>query len=140
MITDYSRSADLDLARFSSELCGRFLPVFYLGLLTSFVIKLGLLPEIGGKLLIFTFMIVWATDSAAYFGGKTFGKHKLSPVISPNKTRAGFYFGFMGAILAAIVAKSLFLDIRWIKIIVMAIGACFLGQIGDLFESAIKRH
>jgi len=132
--------ANLDLSRLSIELCGGVLPVFYLGFLMSFVIKLGLLPEIGGKLVIFTFMIVWATDTAAYFGGKALGKHKLSPVISPNKTWAGFYFGFLGAILTAVVAKSLFLDISWIIIIMMAVGACFLGQIGDLFESAIKRH
>jgi len=139
-VVAYSRPGKLDLSRLSGELCGRFLPVFYLGLLASFVIKLGLIPEIGGRLLIFVFMIVWAADTAAYFGGKAIGKHKLSPVFSPNKTWEGFYFGFVGAILAAIVAKSLFLEIGWFKIILMAIAACFLGQIGDLFESAIKRH
>ncbi len=139
-IIDFSRTANLDLSRLSTELCDRFLPLFYLGLLASFVIKLGRMPEIGGRLLIFAFMIVWAADTAAYFGGKTIGKHKLSPVISPNKTWEGFYFGFLGAILAAIIAKNLFLDISWLKIIVMAIVACFFGQIGDLFESAIKRY
>jgi len=136
----YSRAANVDLSRLSDELCGRFLPVFYIGLLASFVIKLGLMPEIGGRLLIFVFMIVWATDTAAYIGGIAAGKHKLSPIISPNKTWEGFYFGFLGAILAAVIAKSLFLEIGWFKIIVMAIVACFQGQIGDLFESAVKRH
>jgi len=139
-VIDYSLVSNLDLEHFFGELCARFLPVFYLGLLASFIIKLGLMPDVGGWLLVYAFLIVWAADTAAYCGGIAIGKHKLSPVISPQKTWEGFYFGFLGAILAASVAKILFLDIGWFKIIIMAVVACFLGQIGDLFESAIKRH
>jgi phosphatidate cytidylyltransferase len=98
------------------------------------------LTDSGGLLLILVFMVVWATDTFAYFGGKMIGRRKLSVSLSPNKTWEGFFFGFIGAALAAIVAKIWFLDISWIEIFVVSIAACFWGQIGDLFESAIKRH
>jgi len=139
-IIDYSRAGDPDLTPFLGDMFGRFLPAVYLGLLASYAIRLGDLPNIGGLLLILIFMVVWATDTAAYFGGKAIGKHKLSLSLSPNKTWEGFWFGFLGAVLAAVVAKLWFLDISWLKILVISLLACFWGQIGDLFESAIKRH
>jgi phosphatidate cytidylyltransferase len=117
-----------------------FLPVFYLGLLPSIIMFLGFYPSIGNRLLIMTFLIVWGVDTAAYFGGKALGKKKLAPAISPNKTWAGFYFGFLGAVIAVVFSKLVFLDISWIKIIVIALPACLFGQIGDLFESALKRY
>lgn len=117
-----------------------FFPVIYLGLLSSFIMFLGLYPSIGNRLLMMTFMIVWAVDTAAYFGGKAFGKRKLASAISPNKTWAGFYFGFLGALIAVVVSRLIFLDIEWNKLIVMAVLACLFGQIGDLFESALKRY
>lgn len=116
------------------------IPVFYLGLLSSIIMFLGLYPSIGNRLLLMTFLIVWAVDTAAYFGGKALGKKKLAPAISPNKTWAGFYFGFLGALIAVVVSKLVFLDIDWSKLIVMAALACLFGQIGDLFESALKRY
>ncbi len=87
-----------------------------------------------------TFLRVCAVDTAAYFGGKALGKKKLAPAISPNKTWAGFYFGFLGALIAVVVSRLIFLDIEWSKLIVMAGLACLFGQIGDLFESALKRY
>ncbi|MCP4580048.1 MAG: phosphatidate cytidylyltransferase [candidate division Zixibacteria bacterium] len=140
IIIDYSRAGDPDLSPFLGDMFGRFLPAVYLGLLASTIINLGSLPDIGGLILLLVFMVVWATDSAAYLGGKTIGKHKLSTSLSPNKTWEGFCSGFLGAALAAVVAKLWFLDISWPKILVISLTACFWGQLGDLFESAIKRH
>ena len=117
-----------------------FIPVVYIGLLSAIILFLGLMPAIGNLLLVMTFLIVWAVDTAAYFGGRAFGRKKLAPGISPNKTWAGFYFGFLGALVAALVSKWLFLDIGCAKLIVMALLACLFGQIGDLFESALKRY
>lgn len=139
-VIDYTRSGKTDLAQFLSEMFGRLLPVFYLGLLSSYIIYLGKIPEWGGYLLVFVFLIVWATDTAAYFGGLALGKHKLSLMLSPNKTWEGFYFGFAGALIAGIFSKLIFLDIGWPEIIVLSLAACLLGQIGDLFESGLKRH
>jgi phosphatidate cytidylyltransferase len=140
IVIDYSRADNSDLTLFLGDIFGRLLPAVYLGLTASYIIQLGNLSDNSGLYLILIFMVVWATDTAAYSGGKMFGRHKLSLSLSPNKTWEGFWFGFLGALLAALVAKFWFLDISWLKIIVISLLACFWGQIGDLFESAIKRH
>lgn len=128
------------IEKFFGDLFSLLLPVFYLGLLSVFIIYLGALPGYGGKLLVFVFLIVWATDTAAYFGGRALGRKKLAPQLSPNKTLEGFYSGFFGAILAGVFSQLVFLKIGWLKILFMAILACFFGQVGDLVESGIKRH
>jgi len=140
IVIEYSKNKDYSLATYPADMFGRLLPAIYVGLLGSFIISVGKIENIGGKLLIFTFLITWLTDTGAYFGGKNLGKHKLSILISPNKTWEGFYFGLAGAIIAAVLSKLLFLPISWIEILVMALLAGLFGQIGDLFESAIKRH
>ena len=78
-------------------------------------------------------------DTAAYLGGRTFGAHKLSPRISPNKTVEGLVIGFAGAVIAT-WAAGLYQD--WLThgqalILGAAVGAA--APLGDLFESAIKR-
>ncbi len=140
IIFDYSIISEADLGQFLGEMFARLLPVFYLGLLASYIILLDKISELGGLLLIFAFVVTWTIDTFAYFGGKSFGKHKLSPVLSPGKTREGFVFGLLGAVLAGILCKMTFLDLEWSKVIVMSIVSGLIGQIGDLFESAIKRH
>jgi len=140
MIIYYSHAGNLDLPLFVGELLGRLLPVIYVGLLLSYVILIGASSEIGGRIIVLIFMIVWATDTFAYAGGRILGKHKLSPFLSPNKTWEGFYAGFIGALIAGALAKLIFLDLAWPKMIVISLLACLLGQSGDLFESALKRH
>jgi phosphatidate cytidylyltransferase len=131
-----SRSVEI----FFDNLFSLLLSVFYLGLLSIFIIYLGALPSNGGKLVVFVFLVVWATDTAAYFGGRVFGRERLAPQLSPNKTLEGFYSGFFGAILAGVFSQLVFLKIGWFKILFMSILACFFGQVGDLLESGIKRH
>lgn len=128
------------MERFFGDLFSLLLPVFYLGLLSAFIIYLGALPDNGGKLLVYVFLIVWATDTAAYFGGRALGEKKLAPQLSPNKTLEGFFCGFIGAISAGVFSQLVFLKIGWFKLFFMAVLACLLGQLGDLLESAIKRH
>ncbi len=140
VVKRYFGDSSADLSGFFNDLLSSLLPVFYLGLTISFVIYLRKVPDYGGLLLIYIFLTVWGTDTAAYFGGKAFGKRKFSVLLSPNKTWAGFYSGFFGAVLAGVVSKLVFLDLSWLQIICMSILACFLGQAGDLLESGIKRH
>ena len=140
IIIEYSKNKNYSLAAYPADMFGRLLPSIYIGLLGAYIILVGRIDDIGGKLLIFTFLITWLTDTGAYFGGKNLGRHKLSVLISPNKTWEGFYFGLTGAIVAAVLSKLVFLSISWVEILVMAVLASLFGQIGDLFESAIKRH
>lgn len=91
--------------------------------------------------LIFALLVVWFTDSGAYFTGRKFGKRKLWPEISPNKTIEGFVGGIVYAIAIALIFNY-FVDLGhpiYILIIVTVIASIF-GQMGDLVESALKRH
>lgn len=108
----------------------------------------------GLNFLLSTFCLVWAADIAAYFGGRAFGRRKLAPAISPGKSWAGVYSGWVGVLLlaAAWVAfdrqgladgpslYSLLLQRAGLPGLVM--GCLFLAAlsvVGDLFESLIKR-
>jgi phosphatidate cytidylyltransferase len=95
--------------------------------------------ERGGlELLVWSFIVTWATDIGAYFAGRSFGKRKLAPTISPNKTVEGLYGGIAAATLfggAWVFATHLALPLLALAP-VLAIAA----QSGDLFESGLKRR
>lgn len=89
-------------------------------------------------LLLVVMVTVWIADSAAYFSGKRFGKHKLAPQISPGKT----WEGVLGAwIVVGLYGAALcyFLDVSY-WLVVALWGITVLSIIGDLFESLMKRH
>jgi phosphatidate cytidylyltransferase len=119
-----------------------FFGAVYLGLM-SYVVGLRLWqegPEANGDLLMMLFVIIWTGDSFAYFAGKKLGRHKLAPVISPNKTWEGAIAGFLFSILAAITCRYTFvtqLSLRDAIGVGVVVG--ILGQIGDLCESIVKR-
>jgi phosphatidate cytidylyltransferase len=105
-----------------------------------------LLRDIGddylGRLAIFTVLLaVWAGDTAAYFAGRLFGRHKLAAIMSPGKTWEGFVVGFAASVLVVFFAlyqdRDRFLEI-WEMLVLGAVIA-IAGTIGDLFESAVKR-
>lgn len=97
--------------------------------------------ENGLATILYVLFIVWATDTGAYFFGKAFGKNKLWPKISPNKTIEG---AVGGIILASIVGIIFHLvhpfDSTLLTIFGVTIIASIFGQIGDLVESAFKRY
>lgn len=82
--------------------------------------------------------VIWANDSFAYLVGKTLGKHKLFPSVSPKKTIEGFIGGFAGAMLIAI-AFSYYSDKTLIAWIILTVVIVLAGTIGDLVESKFKR-
>ena len=91
--------------------------------------------------ILFAFLIVWLTDTGAYLFGKMFGKHKLWPVISPNKTIEGFIGGLFCSLLVPII-MSFFVEFSmnmWLLLSITIILSLF-GQLGDLVESGFKRH
>ncbi len=90
--------------------------------------------------IIFLLGVTFATDTAAYFVGRAIGSHKLAPNVSPNKTWEGAIGGFLGAIVCGICLNSV-LDLG-ADIPTAALGSAILGisgQLGDLFESKLKR-
>ncbi len=95
----------------------------------------------GTEFVIFALLIVWTTDSGAYFTGKKFGKKKLWPEISPNKTIEGFIGGIATAIIFASVYQWLSpISSSYFILIIVTIIASIFGQVGDLVESALKRQ
>ena len=97
--------------------------------------------EEGLAYVVYALVIVWTTDSGAYFIGRKLGRNKLWPEISPKKTIEGFVGGIVVALISVIIFQWIAnLDISWIALIVVSIVASIFGQLGDLVESAIKRH
>jgi phosphatidate cytidylyltransferase len=97
-------------------------------------------PHWGFKALLFLFAVVWITDVFAFFGGRAVGGPLLSPAVSPNKTWSGAITGLAGGVAAG-VAVAYASGIGKLGIIgVMALVLSVLSQVGDLFESAVKRH
>ncbi|MGO4887747.1 phosphatidate cytidylyltransferase [Anaerobacillus sp. MEB173] len=95
-----------------------------------------------GMLIVFLILfLIWATDSGAYFIGRKFGKRKLWPEISPKKTIEGSLGGVACAFIVGIVFYSFVpvLDSMSTLVAVILLTSIF-GQIGDLVESALKRH
>lgn len=96
--------------------------------------------------LILIFVLSWLPDTGAYFTGYFFGKHKLSPVISPKKTIEGAVGGLLTGILATVLwglAVGHFspeLSINWRILPVYAVGGVIVSILGDLTASYIKRH
>ncbi len=94
----------------------------------------------GAWIILFFLSSIWICDTAAYFGGTQFGKNKLAPLVSPNKTWEGAVFGILGAVLWAIIAAQVLnplLNLYECVGIALIVGV--VGQIGDLSESIIKR-
>ncbi|MCK6206233.1 MULTISPECIES: phosphatidate cytidylyltransferase [Bacillus] len=97
--------------------------------------------EAGILFIFFSLFIVWATDSGAYFIGKAMGKNKLWPEISPNKTVEGFIGGVVCAVAVAVLFVLLTdIDATLLQLTFITIVLSIFGQIGDLAESALKRH
>jgi phosphatidate cytidylyltransferase len=118
--------------------CGvSFFPIIYLGFLGAFA--LGIRIDFGPWALLMFIFVIKSADIGAYSFGSLFGRHKFSPVISPGKS----WEGMAGAVAAAIAVALLFavscdIMVWWLAII---FGFCFafIGQMGDLAESMIKR-
>jgi phosphatidate cytidylyltransferase len=123
------------LARLGWTLLGGF----YIGFLTPHWILLFRLPK--GRIWVFFVLgVIMAGDSAAYFVGRRFGARKLAAEISPGKTVAGAWGYLAGSVVAgAIVGIFLLDDFAVLEVVALALLLAVLGQLGDLFESLLKR-
>ena len=134
---------------FSKMLTGvgvTMLGVIYVMFLGGFLVSMRvgfsetIVPFLSSKLLGYFFLVAMGADIGAYYVGKTIGKNKLVPKISPNKTWEGFIGGIV--IAAGFAALSTFLffpELKYKVSIPLAIVMAIFGAIGDLAESAIKR-
>jgi phosphatidate cytidylyltransferase len=98
------------------------------------------LREINPHWLMIALLVSWAGDTAAFYIGRAFGRHKLAARVSPGKTWEGFAGSVAGGMLAAgIYAHYLIADEPLGVVLELAAAANIAGQMGDLCESAFKR-
>jgi phosphatidate cytidylyltransferase len=96
--------------------------------------------HIGLIAMIFVFAVVWATDILAYFVGRAIGGPKLAPKISPGKTWSGAIGGALSGVLAGTAVYMVEFSSLDVRIPILAAVLSVFSQIGDLFESFIKRR
>lgn len=115
------------------------LGIVWVGVLGAHLLLLRQLPEGNSWILILT-GITAGSDSGAYYTGRAFGRHKLSPLISPNKTIEGAVGGIVaGTIVASLLAVLLLETVPWPFVLLTSVVLAVIGICGDLVESVIKR-
>jgi phosphatidate cytidylyltransferase len=128
-----------DMSTVAARLAATTTGIVYGGILLTFLALIKRLPH-GPDLIILVLASAWLSDTGGYFAGKSMGRHKLYPAVSPNKTWEGSIGGVLAAAAGAAVIKVLLLpEIGWLHIMMLAVPGAILGQIGDLAESLIKR-
>jgi phosphatidate cytidylyltransferase len=111
----------------------KFFLYIFLGFSSIYMIR----ESLNGVLfIVLTFLSIWATDVFAYYGGKRFGVRPLSPT-SPNKTKEGTLIGVLSAMALVLFVCLYYGYPLWAPIIAGGIG--IMAQLGDLYESLIKR-
>jgi len=128
-----------DLTTVVQQLALLFLGFLYLPLLLGHLAMLRALP-LGREWVFLVLLLVMASDTAAYFTGVTLGKRKLYPAISPNKSVEGAIGGLVGSLAGTFLARVWFfpaLDVA--DCLFLGAGIGVLAQLGDLFESMLKR-
>ena len=125
-----------------SELAARLrlaLGPVYAGFLVAHAITLREVPGIPGlEWLLFALLTTFATDTGAFFVGRTIGRHRMAPNISPSKTWEGAVGGFLAAVGAA-AAVAAVADLPFWAALCTGAAVGVVGQIGDLLESRLKR-
>jgi phosphatidate cytidylyltransferase len=104
----------------------------------SAVVRLHGVDILGPQLLLFTVVMVWVGDTAAYFVGSAIGRWKMAPQVSPNKTWEGAGANLLGSLFVAAVF-GYWTKIQPAHMLAMGVVGSVAGQLGDLFESAWKR-
>ncbi|MBX0328541.1 phosphatidate cytidylyltransferase [Oscillochloris sp. ZM17-4] len=131
-----------------------FSGAYYIGGLLSYFILIGQLdtPLRGGWLamlhippgtswIFLVLAVTWLQDTAAYFVGRAFGRHKMAPILSPKKSWEGAAGGFVTSILSALLAVAILgLPIGYADAALIGAAAGVAGPLGDLVESLIKRQ
>lgn len=113
---------------------------FYVPYLLSYMLLLGLAPQ-GRFWILFVLAVIVAGDTGAYFTGMKFGRHKLYESVSPKKTIEGSLGGLLLSLSGGVLIGVVFLrNVGIPALLIFSFFVAVTGQIGDLFESMIKRH
>ncbi|MBE5916091.1 MAG: phosphatidate cytidylyltransferase [Pseudobutyrivibrio ruminis] len=122
-----------------------FFGLFYVGIMLSFLYQTRML--VGGQFIVWLiFLCSWGCDTSAYCVGVLFGKHKMSPILSPKKSIEGAVGGVIGAMLftaiycVAISAIFKVNDLQTLPLVIISGVGALISMIGDLAASAIKRN
>jgi phosphatidate cytidylyltransferase len=120
------------------SIAGTLLGVYWIAFAFAHAVLLRQLPH-GGAVIIDVLVGTFLADTAAYLGGRLFGRRPLAPAISPHKTVEGLFCGVLIAILTVFVAG---LYQSWLTqgdALLLGLAVAVLGPLGDLFESVVKR-
>lgn len=136
-----------DMSRSLGHMAVTIFGIMYVGWMGSHLVMLRQLPaalgvddDIGARLVFFAALVTWATDTGAFLFGVAFGRHKLIPRISPNKTVEGAVGGLLAAGFCGwLCSKGLTPFLTPLAASVIGLIAGVMGQLGDLVESMIKR-
>lgn len=112
--------------------------ILYVSFLLSYLILLRAIPGMGKWLVLTTFFITWMGDSGAYFVGKMWGRHRFFSILSAHKTVEGF-IGAISLSLTGALISYCWLPLPWYHILVLGGLGGVMGQLGDFFESMLKR-
>jgi phosphatidate cytidylyltransferase len=132
--------------RFLAHVSITFLGCFYVSLPMAMGMEILHGPQhVDGSrfLFIFLILVVWSSDTGAYFVGRKWGRRKLAPKLSPGKTIEGCAGGLGATLLMAVTLKIVWPEVSnlffWPEIVALALIFFFVGLVGDLCESALKR-
>lgn len=116
-------------------------PAVLVGLGLAYLVAVRALPgEDGPDLLLLLFLCVIISDAAAYYVGRTLGRRRLAPSISPGKTWAGAFAGVAGGIVAGLLAHFWFYQrLPLLHALILGAAVAMVGMGGDLAESMLKR-
>jgi phosphatidate cytidylyltransferase len=118
-----------------------FAGMLYIGWLLSYLVALRI--DGGRAWVLLALFATFGSDTAAFFIGRAFGRHRLSPRISPNKTWEGAVAGVLGAVIVCLLftlPTPLLLPLHWTQAVALGILISVFGQFGGMVESLLKRN
>jgi len=128
-----------DIKEAACEAALFLLGILYIPLLMAYLVLMREMP-FGIQWIFLLLIIVMSGDTAAFYVGSSFGKTKLYPLVSPKKSVEGMFGGLAGSVAGTFLAKAAFFpNLTPVDCIATALLVGLLGQLGDLFESLLKR-
>jgi phosphatidate cytidylyltransferase len=126
-------------SRITVTVAGTLLGVYWIAFAFAHAVLLRELPH-GNGVVLDVLIGTFVGDTAAYAGGRLFGRRPLAPSISPNKTIEGLFWGMLGAVLAVFLAGLYQTWLTQGDALLLGAAVAVLGPLGDIFESVVKRE